>query len=147
MGNMKLDCKFEPELLQKYVEGTIEPLEKVFVEEHIKVCRSCKKELTEIKLLFWELENIDEGEIEIPAEINNIREAVIDQVLDMETSGDRIKNFISHQKKALESMSTFINFIPGTEQGKKLVKKAPSLIYRASGMAFKGSLKIINSRS
>lgn len=144
---MNTGCKFDTDIIQKYVEGTIDPLEKIFLEEHIKVCRSCKKELTELKLLFWELENINENEVEVPVEASVAMETVIDGIMASGTSRYGIKDFINSQKKAFEGMGVFIGFIPGSKEGRALVKKAPSSIYRLSGKAFKGSMKLIHSRA
>ncbi len=141
---MNFECRFDTDIIQKYAEGTIDPLEKVFLEEHIKVCRKCKKELTELKLLFWELENIDE--VEVPFEAYGVMESVIDSIMATEAPRYGVKDLINIQKKALDGIGAFINFIPGAKEGKTLVKKTPSSIYRLSGKAFKGSLKLIHSR-
>lgn len=143
---MNTNCKFEPDLIQKYAEGTIDPLEKIFVEEHIKVCRNCRKELTEMKLLFWELQDIDKTEPEIPPEMDELREKAVDRIFEGEPSKYGFKEFLKHQKKVLSDMGSFVNFIPGTSEGKTIAKKAPSVLYRLSGKAFKGSLKIIGTR-
>ncbi len=144
---MNTNCKFDLDFIQKYAEGDIDPLEKIFVEEHIKVCRSCRKELTEMKLLFWELEDINKNELQVPVEIDNIREKVIDLIFEDEPSKYGLKEFLKQQKKVFTDISSFVNFIPGTNKGKIIAKKAPSVLYRLSGKAFKGSLKIINTRT
>ncbi len=144
---MSFECRFDPNIIQKYIEGTIDPLEKIFLDEHIKVCRKCRRELTELKLLFWELENIDENKVEVPFETAEIMESVIDRIMASETSKYGLKDFINNQKKAFEGISAFIDFIPGSREGRNLVKKAPASLYRLSGKAFKGSLKLIQSRA
>jgi len=69
-----MDCKFDAALLHDYLEGTIDDLDRIFVEEHIKVCKKCKRELTMLKLLFWELNEINDDEIALPIELELIRE-------------------------------------------------------------------------
>ncbi|PJI08736.1 MULTISPECIES: anti-sigma factor family protein [Clostridium] len=46
-----MSCKFDEKLLYAYVDKTIEPLEKIFVEEHLKYCEKCREEVEFIKLM------------------------------------------------------------------------------------------------
>lgn len=91
-----MECKFDIDLIQEYVEGTIEPLEKIFVEEHLKVCRKCRKELNQFKLLQYELENLEEPE-EVPVELENVRDMVLDNIFDA-PSQYSVKDFIKQRK-------------------------------------------------
>ncbi len=52
-----MNCKLDRVLLQDLLEDIIDPVEKLVVEEHLKICKECRKELTELKLLFWDLNN------------------------------------------------------------------------------------------
>jgi predicted anti-sigma-YlaC factor YlaD len=40
-----MNCKLNKDLLYSYADNTIEPLEKIFVEEHLKYCKQCRKDL------------------------------------------------------------------------------------------------------
>lgn len=142
-----MDCKFDAALLHDYLEGTIDELDRIFVDEHIKVCRKCKKELTMLKLLFWELNEINDDEIDLPAELELIREKTIDNILDGAHEEFGIKKILELQKKNMENSSVYINFIPGKKLLKKGIKNTSSLIFNASGKAIKKSIKIIHSRS
>lgn len=141
-----MECKFDTALLQDYAEGTIDDLEKIFVDEHLKVCRKCKKELTHLKLLFWELEGINDEEIDIPHELESIRENIVDSILADENEGFGIKKLLSIQKNNLETSNMYINYIPGKDLFQKGVKKSSSILYNASGKAIKKGIKIIQSR-
>ena len=44
-------CKFDKELLYAFDDKTIQPLEKIFVEEHIKYCNDCQKDLKLITII------------------------------------------------------------------------------------------------
>lgn len=44
-------CKFDKELLYAFDDKTIEPLEKIFTEEHIKYCTDCQKDLKLITII------------------------------------------------------------------------------------------------
>lgn len=58
-----MSCKLDKQLIYSLADNTIEPLERIFVEEHLKYCDECKKELQQIK----ELDNVlSELELEIP---------------------------------------------------------------------------------
>jgi hypothetical protein len=142
-----MDCKFDAALLHDYLEGTIDDLEKIFVDEHLKVCRKCKKELTLLKLLFWELEGISDEDIELPVELEYIREKAVDNIMADESEGFGIKKLLNLQKKNLETSNMYINYIPGKDLFEKGIKKSSSILYNASEKALKKSIKIIQSRS
>lgn len=40
-----MDCKFDKNIIHKYLDNTIDPLELIFLKEHIAVCKDCKDEL------------------------------------------------------------------------------------------------------
>jgi len=44
-------CKVDKELLYALDDKTIEPLEKIFIEEHIKYCTDCQKDLKLIAII------------------------------------------------------------------------------------------------
>ena len=87
-----MECSVGSYMIQMYIEGTIDPLEKIFVEEHLKVCKNCRKELTRLKLLYFELENLDEPS-EVPDVLEQVSNMVLDNVFD---TGSRfgLKKFI-----------------------------------------------------
>ena len=75
-----MDCKLDKFLLQDLLEGMIDPIEKLFVKEHLKICKECRKELTELKLLFWDLDDKSNYEINIPAELDHIKDSILERV-------------------------------------------------------------------
>lgn len=111
-------CKFDKDLLQEYLEGTIDPLEKIFLEEHLRTCRECRAELTRLKLLFYELENIDDRDIEIPLEMESIRNNALDSMFEKKEKYG-VKEFIEQQRQVLTASSSFIKYIPGKQIAKK----------------------------
>ena len=46
---MNMKCKFDTSLLQALIDDNIEPLELIFLSEHLKVCKSC---MDELKMLY-----------------------------------------------------------------------------------------------
>lgn len=108
-------CSFDQNLLHDYLENTIEPLEKIILLEHLKVCKECRQELTELKLLYWEFNSLPD--IDLPIETMSVKESVINKIKkDQIKDNDKysFKNYISTQSSALESASIFLRFIPGT---------------------------------
>ncbi|MFZ5965650.1 MAG: anti-sigma factor family protein [Bacillota bacterium] len=146
-----MKCNFDHFLLQEYLDGTIDPLEKIILEGHLKECVECRKELTSLKLLMWELEDMDE--IEIPEELSLIGEKVIEEMMDRydceETYG--IKAFVGLQKHIVQNSGLFIGFMPGVKPGAKLlekgIKKAPGVMTKMAARLYKGSKKLAAVRS
>lgn len=144
-----MECSFDSDMIQMYIEGTIEPLEKIFAEEHLKVCKNCRKELTRLKLLYFELENLDEPS-QFPDELEQVRNMVLDNVFDTGNKYD-IKKFVKQQKKSIGLASGFIDYIPGKSIVKKGIKTTGSIIGRASlkstKYGLKYGLKLIQART
>ena len=117
-----MGCSFDQNLLQDYLENTIEPLEKIILIEHLKVCKKCRQELTELKLLYWEFNSLPD--IDLPEEVQSVKEAVMNTIAEEQINGNNkysFKNYISTQSGALESASIFLRFIPGTTKASKLL--------------------------
>ena len=84
-------CKLDKELLYAFDDKTIEPLEKIFVEEHIKYCTDCQKDLKLINI-------INEGikdeliNIEFPDKLSIISQLVAENCLSqMDNIGTKLK--------------------------------------------------------
>ena len=141
-----MDCKLDKALLQDLIEGVIDPVERVFVEEHLKNCKECRREMTELKLLFWELDNKVNYEVEIPEELDLIRNSLLESVAEnapKSTSG----MVIEQQRKNIKATGAFLEYIPGVKESGKLVKEgakaAPSAIGKASMGLIKGAKMLL----
>lgn len=75
-----MSCKFDKQLLDYMADGTIEPLERIFAEEHLKYCSECKKELEEIKAFDKELNEI-QFEMPIPERVSIISQLLVDNCI------------------------------------------------------------------
>jgi hypothetical protein len=139
-----MECRFDTDLIQMYLDKTIEPLEKLFVEEHLRVCKKCRKELTLFKLLHFELDNLEETE-EVPEELENVRNAVLDNIFDA-SSKYGLKEFINQQKKSIALASEFTEYVPGKRAVEKGLKATGSLIGKASKKGVKQGFKLIQAR-
>lgn len=94
-------CKFDEMLLYSFVDNTIEPLEKIFVEEHLKYCTHCKKELEEIYLFDEKLEKID-FDIPIPERLSVLSKLVLENCI----SGKEYNSEKLYYKKYLIHMES-----------------------------------------
>lgn len=145
-------CKLDPDLLQDYLDGAIEPLEKLVLDEHLKVCRECRKMLTELKLLFWELEDLDQ--LEIPPEVSLIHEKV-EKTLGQKVESENFNmgDLLNIQKNILDAQGKFIAYIPGLKTSvsylRKSAVKASSRLYRNCSSLVKARVKmaVIRTRS
>jgi len=147
-----MSCKLDTELIQDFLEGTLDPLEKIIVEEHLKACETCQREFEEMKLIFRELDELGLSDMDIPPEIACIQASVINQY--MSASGNvsfGLKEFLSIQKQVFEKAGLFLRFIPGFKPGlkyiQKNIKKTPSLLYKAIGGAVTSGRKLMLMRA
>jgi hypothetical protein len=51
-----MSCLFDKSIIQKYADDTIDPLELVFLKEHMNYCAECRKEAELAKKLEYKLE-------------------------------------------------------------------------------------------
>ena len=114
--------KVDASLLQEYLESTIDPLEKIFVENHLKICNKFRMELSELKLLLYDLDDKSNYVIEIPAELETMRDDIIDSFLGKRKSPS--KRIIEMQVETIKTTGKFIEFLPGAKQTPKVLKQA-----------------------
>jgi len=70
-------CRMDENFLQEYIDGSLEPLEKIILEEHLRTCPACAKKLNGLKLIDWDLRQIFREEGELPAELSSLRAKTI----------------------------------------------------------------------
>lgn len=113
--------KIDASLLQDLLEETIDPLEKIFIESHLSNCKKCRRELSELKLMFWELNNKSNYATEIPKELDTMGLDLIDKLLGKGKSNSR--KIIDMQVKNIKLSSEFLKYMPGAKQTPKAFKK------------------------
>lgn len=115
---MKNICNIDSSILDDYVDNTLNRAEKLLVEAHIKSCPSCRKYVSELKLLFWELDLAAKEPVDIPDDIrllgielckslenrNSIKKNSMGKVID--TSAGVIRNSFSFTKYIIPSAKT-----------------------------------------
>lgn len=87
-----MSCKLDKQLLYSLADNTIEPLERIFVEEHLKYCDECKKELELTEKLEKEL-NEFEFEMLMPERLSTLSQLLADNCINqMENKDLSLKN-------------------------------------------------------
>lgn len=137
-----MECKLDVTLLQDLLEGVIDPIEKLFVEEHLKTCKQCRKELAELKLVFWDLNDKTNYDISMPAELSNIKKALLEEFAAIPAKNATEIVLDVHRKNA-RSAGMFLGYMPGVKASNELVKKgvrtAPSALGKVSKALIKGT--------
>lgn len=117
-----MTCKLDKTLLQDLLEGIIDPVEKLFVEEHLKSCQECRIELNELKLLFWDLNDKSNYEIELPVELDQLKVDLLKQTSEP-SSRSTFTTIMEIQRKNVKSASSFLDYVPGVKAGNTLAKE------------------------
>jgi len=136
--------------LQEYLEGNVQSLEKVIIEEHLKTCSNCKSELLALKLLLWELNEIKKAKPEIPAEVSKVRGRVLNELFEGNQDTLELAEILHLQRNNFANASTFVKFIPGVKTGQHYLKqglnRAPSAAFSLSGSILKSGFKMLQAR-
>jgi hypothetical protein len=131
-----MKCKIDNDLLQKYLDNDLEKIEKIILDEHIKTCAHCKKELTELKLLMFEINSLIEESINYPKELDYLTDSIIEQA-----DKDNISEGLS-----ISTPMIFLKFIPGREFVSNNAKKSFKLLNKVSIATLNYGFKKIRKR-
>lgn len=120
-----MSCKFDKDLIQNYVDNTIEPLELIVLKEHIAVCQDCKFELdlmTKLDSSMYEyFNNLPNNDMLDDFSMNVLSECY-------ENSNSKgIKAGISKawqiNKMVVSNASRYTSYIPGSKLAANTAKK------------------------
>lgn len=146
-----MECKIDKYLLYEYLDKTIDPLEKIFLEQHLKDCIQCRKDITQMKLVLWEMDEIRESEIEAPPDIYKVREAALSQIFEEGNSKLTVKDVVSLPLEGLKLGGEILNCIPAVKSSNTLIKTSAKysskIISSASSKLLGGRIKILKSRT
>ncbi|KUO74933.1 MAG: hypothetical protein APF77_17875 [Clostridia bacterium BRH_c25] len=124
-----MSCGFDREIIQKYADNTIDPLELIFLREHINYCGECRKELNMVMTLENELEKFfddDSGVRELDLLINKL----VDNCMYELNKREKLKYVLNRGMKLGSSIMNnsikFMKYIPGRRYVAKGVKKTAS---------------------
>ena len=138
-----MSCKFDKDLIQNYVDNTIEPLELIVLKEHIAVCQDCKFELDLMSKLdssmYEYFGNMPNNEILDDFSMN---------VLNACYEGSKSKSFKAGISKAwqinkmvVNNASRYTSYLPGSKLVANTAKKARKGINKAVKDYMKVSFK------
>lgn len=126
------------DLLQQYIDNTLEPLEKIILAEHLSDCYRCRRELNQLKLLDWDMRH--EPVIEPPAELAAYRMAALKTHLEAEKATQAsiaTEERWSLQKQTVQYTFAFITFNPVNRSVNRAVRNTFSALGRAAGAGLK----------
>ncbi len=123
-NNISIKCgKMDGALLQDYLEGTIDPVEKLFAEAHLNTCKDCRRELSELKLMFWELGDKNNYRVDFPEELDEMGATLIVKVLG-EKEKSPARKLVDIQVGNFKASAKFLDYLPGARQTPEVIKKA-----------------------
>lgn len=96
-----MNCNMDENLLYAYEDGTIDPLEKIFVEEHIKYCEKCRKKIRMIKSIDEDLK-MCQDDFDFPERLSVISEMTAENCIsDIQDKDSKVKvrNYIGDMKR------------------------------------------------
>ncbi|MDF2841223.1 MAG: hypothetical protein K0Q99_1995 [Clostridia bacterium] len=140
-----MSCRFDKDIIQKYADNTIEPLELIVLKEHIAVCQDCRFEL--------ELMNKLEDSIHdyfgaLPN--NQLLDEFSMKVLDKCYKGSKINHLKAGvskiwkiNKMVVSNASIYTSYLPGSKLAANTAKKAGKGINKALKSYVKNSFKKI----
>lgn len=112
-----MSCKLDKKFLYSYADNTIDPLEKIFVDEHLKYCDECTKTLELIYRIDKNLSTMDD-DLVFPERLGSISELIAENCISQIEENDlklKIKN----------DYRVYRNFKENIKNSRKLYKKNP----------------------
>jgi hypothetical protein len=135
-----MSCSFDRGIIQKYVDNTIDPLEFIFLKEHINYCGECKQELDLVMTLenelskLFDVDNESEG---LDLLISKLIDDCMEEVEKRKKLKYAINKGIEIGGRIVNNTTRFVEFIPGSKSMSKGVKKTAA----ATGGLFKTLMK------
>ncbi|MGB7606626.1 MAG: zf-HC2 domain-containing protein [Lutisporaceae bacterium] len=140
-------CKFDKNIIHKYLDNTIDPLELIFLKEHIAVCKDCKDEIELMSKLDDSLYGYFDGILQ-DALPENFSMSVLDKCFEEKklTLKQRTELVVKINKDIINNVTRFANYLPGSKTAAILRKKVGLGLNRAVKSCFNyGVKKLISS--
>jgi len=122
------------DLLHQYIDGELEIMETIILEEHLATCQPCRKMLNRFKVMDWDLKH--QPTVDIPPELIAYRTAAVKAHLaNIQTAvgKDPIKDAWHPQKHILQHTFSFITYNPVNRTITRSVGKTVSTMARVAG--------------
>lgn len=119
-----MSCMFDKDLIQKYADNTIDPLEYIFLKEHIGYCEECRRETEYSMALESSLESFFSS---APGEDNlsTVIAGLVDDCMYELNWREKLKfslgRRIAVNKSVFNNSTRFLSMLPGG----KILKRKP----------------------
>jgi hypothetical protein len=138
-----MSCKFDKDLIQNYIDNTIEPLELIVLKEHIAVCQDCKFELDLMSKLdssmYEHFNSIPKNEM-----LDEFSMYVLDKCYE-DPKPKKFKARVSKvwqiNKMVVSNASRYTSYLPGSKLAANVARKAKNSINRTVKDYIKTSFK------
>lgn len=141
-----MQCKFDQDLLQQYLEGTIGGLERVFAVEHLKVCPHCQSVVREIDIITECFASLQAPDAMLEAELDELVRHTV-EIICTESSKINVLSLLRQQSAVAGCALAFIQYVPGTKAlaavGKRGLQLAPKALWGVSQKLFVGGTKLV----
>ncbi|HYF82334.1 MAG TPA: hypothetical protein VEB00_04815 [Clostridia bacterium] len=124
-----MSCCFDKEIIQKYVDNTIDPLEFIFLKEHMNYCGECRRELDLVMTLENQLSKFFDDDSEAK-ELDLLITKLVYDCMDEVEKNKKLKYAINRGIELgsciVDNSTRFVEYIPGSKRMSKGVKKTAS---------------------
>lgn len=124
-----MSCLFDKDIIQKYADNTIDPLEFIFLKEHVSYCEECRKEMDLAMTLENSLEKFfvaDPGVSELELMISSLVDDCMYELNKREKLKYILKKGMKTGRNIIDNSLRFFSYIPGSKKMNKGVKKTAS---------------------
>lgn len=125
-----MSCRFDREIIQKYADNTIDPLEFIFLKEHISYCEECRKELDLVMTLENEMDKFFNDNYELK-DLDLSITKLVDNCMYEVNKTEKLKYIINMGIRMgngiIDNSLRFINYVPGSKRIGKGVRKTASI--------------------
>jgi predicted anti-sigma-YlaC factor YlaD len=137
---MSMSCSFDRELIQKYADNSIDPLEFIFLREHMNYCGECRLELDLVMTLERELEKFFGEDINTEG-LDNMIAKLVDDCIDEVERKHRLKYAVASGvrlgSRIMGYTTRFVGFLPGSRR----MSKGAAMTASKTGGFLKGLVK------
>lgn len=139
-----MECRFSSDLLQLYVDGALEPLERIITEAHLKSCEHCQSLVADFRWIASLLapQSTDptlDRQLELMAQHTA-------QTLTGQPVKIGAKEIFRHQRNIAACATKFLKHVPGSTKAAELSKKglqyAPKALWSVSRGLVAGGVRL-----
>lgn len=138
-----MSCGFDREIIQKYADNTIDPLEFIFLNEHINYCDECRKELELVMALENEMDKFFDDDCDL-ADLDLLITRLVNDCICEVNKTEKLKYIISRGIRMgsgiIDNSLRFIKYIPGRKHIAKGVRNTASITRNILAAAVKNKI-------